>query len=903
MGTPRSRNRRAGEKRATRQLQSPTAEQRGAPFEAIVEMAPDALVVTDAAGRISLVNRQTEQLFGYAREELLAQPVEVLLPERFHAAHRSHRADYLAAPRTRPMGTHLQLWGRRRDGSEFPVAVSLSPLPNPEGESAFAAVSTIRDLTERQRLEAARERAAGLESIIAAIPDAVLVTDPDGHVIHANAAFHALYATAERPDFLTLPAEERTRLLQLCDQDGRPLPPERLPFRTFQQAAVGSSPEALLGRARALDGREMWVHVAGGPLRDHEGHVVGSVVSIRDITAQHQLEREVAEQAVRLAATFESITDAVVVSDTQGRIVQANAAYHGLYCTDLDPGFLTLPSEEQTRLVRMRDRGGHPLPPDQYPFRYFLQHTVSSTGDPQDLWVQTLDGHDALVSITGGPIRDDEGRVVGAVFVQRDITEQWRLERRTRESLDALLAIAEAVVQSPGEAGDLMLGRDHSQQTGRHVSAMAQRLAELTCRVLGCSRVGIIAIEPDTQLMRAVAAVGLSPEQEQQWWAEQAEQEARGVRYGEGADPAELARFEAGESLVVDMRVPPYDQFPNPYGITTSLFAPMRVGERLAGILSLDYGGPPHVFDDKEQTLASAVAKLAALVIERGRLLHEREEARASELALRVANRQLDEFLHMVNHELRNPLTILRSNLQLASRRLAALSRTLAQQDETPDAQQAAHQSDQAAAVLDAAALDQVRLFLARADAQVTRLDRMTADLVDASRVQTGKLELHRAPCDLAGLVRESVEEQRLLQPSRSIQLELPALPTGEGIQVVADGERIRQALTNYLTNALKYSAADRPVVTAVVVEPGHVRVSVRDEGPGLTAEQQWRVWERFHRAEGINVQSGSGVGLGLGLYISQQIIEQHGGTVGVQSEVGAGSTFWFTLPLAATAG
>jgi signal transduction histidine kinase len=188
---------------------------------------------------------------------------------------------------------------------------------------------------------------------------------------------------------------------------------------------------------------------------------------------------------------------------------------------------------------------------------------------------------------------------------------------------------------------------------------------------------------------------------------------------------------------------------------------------------------------------------------------------------------------------------------------------------------------------------------LERADESSTRLSRLVALLFDTTRARLGTLTVELAPCDLVSIVREQVAALQDTVPERIIEMDLPS----DAVVVEADADRLGQVLTNYLTNALKYSAADQAVAVRLEVRDGRAIVAVQDHGPGLPEEEQQRVWDLYYRAPGVAAQSSIGVAsgsLGMGLYVCKRLVEAHpGGEVGVASAVGEGSAFWFSLPVA----
>ncbi len=442
-----------------------------------------------------------------------------------------------------------------------------------------------------------------------------------------------------------------------------------------------------------------------------------------------------------------------------------------------------------------------------------------------------------------------------------------RLEQRAQEALDALLTMMEVLVSHDTEPD--------GEQATLTMTETARRLAELTCTVLGCRYATILGLEAELDVWQFMTSVGFSLEEEHEIRAR-----IQGRSMSASLENPELiSRLCAGEALVINLVQLPHRERQHSPDFYPELVVPMRLGAKLVGVISFNHADPTHDFTPGEMALATAAGKLAVLVIERERLLHEKEEARANELDLRVAKHRMDEFLSIASHELRTPLTTIKGNVQLARLRLNSVTEEVKVENE---------------ALL--SKLEEIKIMLERAERQVNVENRLVGDLLDVTRIQRNKLVMHKEECDLARIVREAVEEQRSSMASSRIIL--VDLAVSEDVPIIADAARIGQVVSNFLSNALKYSPSDRPIEVQMQVEGQKAQVLVRDEGPGIPLEEQGRIWERFYCVPGVERRSGSSVGLGLGLYICLKIIEQHSGEIGVESTPGVGSTFWFALPL-----
>jgi PAS domain S-box-containing protein len=259
-----------------------------------LEAMPDAVVVVTAEGRILFVNQQTELLFGYGRQELLGEAVEVLLPARFRAGHVAKRVGYVEAPRVRPMGAGLELFGVRKDGREVPVEISLSP--SALGED-LVVISTIRDVSERKAVEA---RLRMQTDLIGLAHDAVIVREVGGRILEWNSGAEALYGWTA--------AEAQGEMTHALLQTAFPVSLGELESRL----AEGGAWEGEL-RHMTRDGREVIVESRQVLVRDRAGQPTAVLEVNRDVTVRRQMEAE-RDRLVGQLQAIQTVTDAALAN-------------------------------------------------------------------------------------------------------------------------------------------------------------------------------------------------------------------------------------------------------------------------------------------------------------------------------------------------------------------------------------------------------------------------------------------------------------------------------------------------------------------------------------------------------------------------------------------------------------
>jgi PAS domain S-box-containing protein len=602
---------------------------------------------------------------------------------------------------------------------------------------------------------------------------------------------------------------------------------------------------------RRADGSLGWEQWVNRTILDEQGRVREIQGIGRDITERKRAEEALQISEARFRTAFTSAMVGIVLVDTAGHPLEVNRPYAEMM------GY----SEEEMHSLTFMD---FTHPDDLEPNLTLFRRALAGEIDSYQLEKRYIhkQGYVVWGVLSVGVVRDADGRALYFVCHIEDITERKRLELERaaqEEQLDRVFeAMGEAVLVY-NDAGNVV-----------RTNEAARRLLRLD------------TAPTDFYQLSAVDRLALyAPRDEQR-----------------------------GELLT-----------PEDWLVTRALRGDVLAGKEARDIRmraldgrELEVGASVAPMHDPEGKIVGAVLILSDRT-ERNRLAREREEARAAEQATREMNQRLDVFATLAAHDLQGPTSSSRMVVAAAQREL----RLSTEQAPLEPARQAQ-------------ALDRFARALTTAQNNLERLWQLTQQLLDVSRARSGLLALNREPHPLADLVGESVEAQRLLAPGRTITLDLPE-PPSPPMLVNVDPSRLTQALNNYLSNAVRYSSEDESIEVSlrVVAERAEgasddlvwrgraacgtagtngtqsvardasggmtryvARVEVRDHGAGISPEDQQTIWDRFQRGREVKEAKG----LGLGLYVARTMVELHGGRVGVESTVGEGSTFWFTVPL-----
>ncbi|MDB4924017.1 PAS domain S-box protein [Mucilaginibacter sp.] len=526
------------------------------------------------------------------------------------------------------------------------------------------------------------------------------------------------------------------------------------------------------------------------------------------------------DKQAMLAAIIESSEDAIISKTLDGIITSWNQSAENLFGHTENEAIgkhitLVIPEDRQKeeRLIIEKIRNSQRI-------------------DHFETIRKTKSGAEIPISLTVSPIRNEEGQVIGASKIVRDISKQKQADEQLKnyaERLEILNSIGQTI------------------SAGLDTESILQKVTDATTQLTGASFGGFFHNQ-----------VNEKGESYMLYTLSGAPREAF-EKFGMPRNTTVFASTFNGEGIVrvdditKDPRYgknPPYAGIPEGHlPVISYLAVPVtsKTGEIIGGLF---FGHPePAMFKKEHEQLVAGVAAQASVALDNAKLYEE----------VHVLNAKKDEFIGLASHELKTPVTSISGYLQIIKRNLS---------------------SD-----------DRNKAFISKALQQVNKLTTLISDLLDVSKIQTGKLPLSYTQFDLVDMLTEVIEMMQQSYNSHKIELQYDMQP----ILLRADHQRMEQVIINLITNAVKYSPGTDKVIIKAAILGNKINVSVQDFGIGIAKNQQERIFSRFYRVENLAAHMS---GLGIGLYICHEIISRHKGKMWVESKLGKGATFSFELPI-----
>jgi PAS domain S-box-containing protein len=563
--------------------------------------------------------------------------------------------------------------------------------------------------------------------------------------------------------------------------------------------------------------------------------ILSAAIALRRI--ERSLNESIARQAARTEAVIGAMADGVMLVDHEGRTVFINPAGQKMIGEQTD-----IPIFKHADVYGLRAENGDPLDARELPAAQALA-TSRAVNDMTMTIVR--DEAELAISMSAVPLFED-GRVTGAVVTFRDITERRRLEEEMAQQAQRAQTLADAGAFFTSNIDPVWV---------------TQAIAERTAEVLG-DWAAVILKSADSKELRVaalyhrdMASLGLA-------WSYIYRQPlvvgegiiGQVVATGYPSLMANVGGPQRGEEYSVAGALSA-----TPMKLASLLILPLRTRREMLGAIIIAANDPERAMTDDNLPLAELLAERAALAIENAKLYTEQVEARRK---VEDLSRLKDEFLSIASHELRTPVTSIKGYTQLA--------KTLIREGEL-------NTSDE---------------YLEIALDQIDRMSRLILELLDVSRIETGRLEIRREPINWPNFVKDVVHHHHTSVSDRRFHLNIP---DKSDRTVNGDRDRLEQVLGNLLENAVKYSPEGSDIYVVVEDRGDQAVTAICDRGIGIPTDEIQQVFERFHR--GRQVSSTNYGGLGLGLYITKQNIERHSGSIWVESKEGSGTTFFFSLP------